>query len=71
MFGLLSKSSESQNVKKTSAATAKTKLKWFSKFKTIFNDKKIGENEIETIEEILISADINLQIVDQIIDNFR
>ena len=71
MCGLLSKSSESQNVKKTSAATAKTKLKWFSKFKTIFNDNKIGENEIETIEEILISADINLQIVDQVIDNLR
>ena len=71
MFGLLSKSSESQNIKKTSAATAKTKIKWFSKFKTIFNDNKIGENEIETIEEILISADINLQIVDQVIDNLR
>ena len=71
MFGLLSKSSDPKNIQKISAATNKTKVRWFSKFRTIFNGTKLDEDEIETIEEILVSADINLQIVDQVIDNLR
>ncbi|MFL2761542.1 MAG: signal recognition particle-docking protein FtsY [Dehalococcoidia bacterium] len=71
MFGLLSKSSDPKNIQKISAATNKTKDRWFSKFRTIFNGTKLNEYEIETIEEILISADINLQIVDQVIDNLK
>ena len=60
------------DIGKLRSGLSKTRNKLFNSISEVFSGKaQIEEQTLEELEEILISADIGYELVEQLIENFR